>query len=470
MDIIIPHTFDYSRVWGSSILEDNRSYNEWAAGTTYGDGDYVIVAADHKVYESLQAANTGHAPSSSPTWWLDLGATNRYMPFDGYINTQTYVVDDLCWALDTFTLTDDNIVDSVSLHNIRADTVQVVQAELTSNAILNNTEWTGATGATPPNSWDAVGSPSFDIDTNTIKITATAAGDGMKQTVAAVAGTEYQLIGKYRNTAGDYAQYRIVANVEEPVTDQTDNIVVNQNGDTVYLSAQSAIDLTDLSSRVGDLCLFSAVFTAPAGCTSVTVYLTAKNAGDIVWFDSIYLMETDYNETQTTRETITTANYATYFRNPIAKTLYTYKTDVVFTDIPAKSPAFSYYPIITIFLTGSSCYCGEIVYGNKFEIGAMRYSPTISITDYSMKTVDTYGNVSITERTYAKRLNCRMMIYNTIFDEVARRLALYRSTALVWVGSTDYTSLIVYGYYKSFDITVPYLEFSECSLEIEGMI
>jgi hypothetical protein len=33
----------------------------------YGEGDYVVVAG--VLYVSLQAANTGHDPQESPTWW-----------------------------------------------------------------------------------------------------------------------------------------------------------------------------------------------------------------------------------------------------------------------------------------------------------------------------------------------------------------------------------------------------------------
>lgn len=40
----------------------------WASGTTYAEGDDVL---DRGVlYRSLQASNTNHAPSSSPSWWM----------------------------------------------------------------------------------------------------------------------------------------------------------------------------------------------------------------------------------------------------------------------------------------------------------------------------------------------------------------------------------------------------------------
>lgn len=59
-------------------------YAAWAGGTTYAAGDRVIVVADHAVYESLQASNTGHAPSPTATtdWWIKVSPTNRWKAFD----------------------------------------------------------------------------------------------------------------------------------------------------------------------------------------------------------------------------------------------------------------------------------------------------------------------------------------------------------------------------------------------------
>lgn len=41
-------------------------YPEWAAGTTYAKGQRVILAAQHKVYESAADGNTGTTPRRRP--------------------------------------------------------------------------------------------------------------------------------------------------------------------------------------------------------------------------------------------------------------------------------------------------------------------------------------------------------------------------------------------------------------------
>jgi len=78
----------------STIPEDQ--YNgaatpdgEWTPGT-YADGDvvYYTGTTPHKVYQSISASNTA-TPGEDVTKWTDLGATDRWLLFDAYMNTQT---------------------------------------------------------------------------------------------------------------------------------------------------------------------------------------------------------------------------------------------------------------------------------------------------------------------------------------------------------------------------------------------
>ncbi|MCV2359627.1 hypothetical protein LNV08_11670 [Paucibacter sp. TC2R-5] len=78
----------------SSTAPEN-DYPAWGAGTAYALGARVILASTHRIYESLQAANTGHAPDSNATWWLDVGPTNRWACFDQQISTATVLASPL---------------------------------------------------------------------------------------------------------------------------------------------------------------------------------------------------------------------------------------------------------------------------------------------------------------------------------------------------------------------------------------
>jgi hypothetical protein len=435
--IIIRPTIITGAMFQSSNIPET-DYNEYNPATGYADGDNIIVAADHKRYESLQNGNTGNTPSTSPTWWLDLGATNRWKPFDAKVQSQASQATSLNWVLNP------GLIDSIALLNIDATSTQVIMADQDTNLVVNGTAWTGATGVTPPTSWDLVGSPSdFLIDSLALKITADAVNEGISQTMVVVPGTEMQLLGIYRNTAGDIAQYAVY--------DVT-------NGANILAT-------TDLASSTVDSTL-SYVFTVPAGCVSIRISLMAKANGDIVWFDTVSLSDVVYNETTSTLTTIAVIDWYSYFFEPIIRATDTMKTDLAEIGIPPISTA-SVTVIVTY--TAGTAKCGEIVMGLKFEIGSMKYGPSIGIIDYSIKEVDAFGNYSITTRAYSKRMSCDLKVKNTIVDEVVRQLALYRSTPVVYVGSEDYSSLIIYGFYKSFEIVMPYPTFSECSIEIEGL-
>ena len=73
MKIIAPFELTGAVLTSSTVPEND--YAEWAAGTAYTAGQKVIRLTTHKIYEAL-ASTTGDTPETSPTKWLDLGATN----------------------------------------------------------------------------------------------------------------------------------------------------------------------------------------------------------------------------------------------------------------------------------------------------------------------------------------------------------------------------------------------------------
>jgi hypothetical protein len=81
---------------GVALPEDTTS--AWSSGATYAIGDRRHSATTHRVYESLKDGNLNHDPtditnqfnaSGTPTWWVDIGPTNRWAYTDSLISTQT---------------------------------------------------------------------------------------------------------------------------------------------------------------------------------------------------------------------------------------------------------------------------------------------------------------------------------------------------------------------------------------------
>jgi hypothetical protein len=115
MRYIKPKDITDSVLVSSDVPETDHA--AWSSGTTYALNDYVIVAAEHKIYKSLQNANTNKTPATEPTWWADQGYTNTWRMFDGYINTQTSQASQIEVVLDA------NKCDAVGLLDIDANSV-----------------------------------------------------------------------------------------------------------------------------------------------------------------------------------------------------------------------------------------------------------------------------------------------------------------------------------------------------------
>jgi hypothetical protein len=111
-----------------------NDYAQWAGGTTYAEGDRVIILSTHKIYESLQDANTNNNPVSSPTWWIEVGPTNRWAVFDDSNSTQAQQANNI-----TYTLELGSIINTVGILNITgASSVTVTMTDPTAGEVYNN--------------------------------------------------------------------------------------------------------------------------------------------------------------------------------------------------------------------------------------------------------------------------------------------------------------------------------------------
>lgn len=169
-----------------------------------------------------------------------------------------------------------------------------------------------------------------------------------------------------------------------------------------------------------------------------------------------------YNETIDLTDDGVVIDWYTYFFEPIIMTDTAIKLDL--------PDAFNGTLTITINNTGGTAEVGEILFGNYVTLGKTSLNATVGIIDYSTKTQDAFGNFIITERAYSKRMNCNIIIGNDDIDTVFDYFVANRTTPIVWVATDLYSSLIVYGFYKSFDIVIPYPPFNEYQLEIEGLV
>ena len=130
--IIRPQAITPAMIVTTDVPE--ADYAAWAAGTTYALGARVIVVAAHKVYESLQAGNVGHDPTTSPTWWVEVSATNRWALFDTSSTTATSQAGGF-----TYTLAPGEIFNSLAMVNVAASSVRVRVVDPTDGAVYDRT-------------------------------------------------------------------------------------------------------------------------------------------------------------------------------------------------------------------------------------------------------------------------------------------------------------------------------------------
>lgn len=135
MRLIRPMTVNDAALSSSNVVETD--YTAWASGTTYAQGTRVRVVSTnvHKVFESVQGSNTNHNPlTDDGTWWLLVGATDRWRMFDGSVNSQTSNAD----SIDVQILGAGRI-DAVALLNISAATARIKVTDPVDGVVYDTT-------------------------------------------------------------------------------------------------------------------------------------------------------------------------------------------------------------------------------------------------------------------------------------------------------------------------------------------
>lgn len=144
--------------------------------------------------------------------------------------------------------------------------------------------------------------------------------------------------------------------------------------------------------------------------------------------------------------------------------------EVVLTDLP---PYVNARMTMTLSAATGDVSIGQFVFGTFYDLGDTEYGASAGIIDYSRKDTDvTTGVTTFTRRAFSKRLSARLMIDAIQMNKVQRVLADLRATPAVWIGAEgdEYLPLVVYGFYRDFNIEVAYPTKSYCVLEIEGLI
>lgn len=123
--------------------------------------------------------------------------------------------------------------------------------------------------------------------------------------------------------------------------------------------------------------------------------------------------------------------------------------EALFLDIP---PYAASTLTVTITATGGTAACGVMVIGKEKQLGWTQWGMNKEIQDYSRVVVNDFGDVELRRGAYAERLNLNVHLIPSSESEVFRQMKAHRSEPLVFVGSTQFTMSIVYGFIESWNV------------------
>jgi len=168
-----------------------------------------------------------------------------------------------------------------------------------------------------------------------------------------------------------------------------------------------------------------------------------------------------FNKTVDTVSSQGINSWYTWLFNPIQRT----NTLVIF-DIPNFKDN-----VITIIITEATlAECGIFVVGNQQTLGLTQYGMSTGINDFSEKSTDAFGNITVDDKGFSDRLEALVELDTSDYDNVKKTLNSVRGIPIVWVGSELFEASIVYGFYLSFDPILESFGVSSVSLSVEGLI
>lgn len=106
----------------TSIPEPAPGEVEWQDATDYAVGDVVILVSTHRKYKCAadHESTPETRPDLAPDKWVDSGPTERFAPFDMYVNTKARADNELVYEI-----TPGHYVDAIALFGLEGVTYKV---------------------------------------------------------------------------------------------------------------------------------------------------------------------------------------------------------------------------------------------------------------------------------------------------------------------------------------------------------
>ena len=168
-----------------------------------------------------------------------------------------------------------------------------------------------------------------------------------------------------------------------------------------------------------------------------------------------------YNQTFDLTDSGQITDWRKYFFQPLS-----YKADIIVSDLP---PYSDMTIRAVVSYSGGTVQVGAAVVGLTEELGSTVYGATSSIIDYSRKEADAFGNYSFAQRAFSKVGQFKVMVPKASHDSVFSRMAELRATPALYIGTGDYASAWIFGFYRGMEAAIEYPQESVFNFEIEGL-
>ena len=259
----------------------------------------------------------------------------------------------------------------------------------------------------------------------------------------------------------DHKIYEVVA---ATTTDRPDIGAAAVPASWLFVSATNRYKMFDISVGSGTTnpATIDIKVTPEVVCNAVVLFNVDGSTAQLIVRDSGNAIV--YNQTVDLTDYSGITGYFNYYFLPLAETG---EFEIAFLDIPNFSGA-SFQLIIS---AGSGvATCGEMIMGQKSVLAVTNFGTSVSIKDYSVKTIDEFGNVTIIQRPYSKRADYDLTVETSQVGSFSKFLAGIRSIPAVYIGDPLRSETIVLGYYRDFGIVLSNPSISECTMSVEGLI
>jgi hypothetical protein len=277
-----------------------------------------------------------------------------------------------------------------------------------------------------------------------------------------LSGTTYQ--------AGDLVMVTTTANGAATATHKIYSSVLSQAGND--RTVDDGTNWTEVSSTNRWKMFDAVVQDQTVNATSINTVLqspTVVNSLALLNVNgtTVVITVTDAVEGVVYNETFNLTSYSgiqdwyAYFFEPIVR-----KNQLALTDLPP----YSNTSISVTINSGADAKVGALVIGQFADLGLSQHGASISIIDYSTKTTDAQGRVTITDGPYADKMDVDVVLDTSQIGQANTTLSSLRTTPAVWIAEDNNDDLVIYGYYREFDIILSNPTISRLSLEIEGLV